>query len=124
MPQLETGLHLKILSTSSMLPLHLALDSFLVSREALRVTPSTLNWYKSRLGRFLAFLEGQGIVHPKDIIPHHIRTFLIGLQRRGLRDGKGKPTATLTAKPMGTRHVEDNCIRTSDKRSCVMNKVW
>lgn len=64
----------------------LALDVFLVSREAMRATPATLDWYRRRLGSFLAFLSTQDVAKPQDIRPQHIRTFIVGLQRRGLSD--------------------------------------
>jgi site-specific recombinase XerD len=64
----------------------MALDAFLISREAMRVNSTTLDWYRSRLGRFLDFLAQQRVTRPEDITPHHVRLFLVSLERRQLSD--------------------------------------
>lgn len=82
----ERVTHLKPLPAPSPSSLRLALDGFLVSREAMRASPATLGWYGRMLKPFLAFLEGRGITTPEAISPSHIRAFLVALQRRGLKD--------------------------------------
>ena len=44
--------------------LDLAWDAFMVSQEAARHSPLTLEWYKQRLGAFFEFLDGQGVTEP------------------------------------------------------------
>jgi site-specific recombinase XerD len=66
--------------------LRLTLDTFLTSREAMRLSPATLDWYGRMLQPFLAFLEKQGITAPEAIAPSHIRAFLVSLQRQGVKD--------------------------------------
>jgi site-specific recombinase XerD len=42
--------------------------------------------YTYTLGTFVNWLQEQGIKSPADITPHHIRAYLVELQRRGLKD--------------------------------------
>jgi site-specific recombinase XerD len=82
----EPVTHLKILLRSAPSLLRLTLDTFLTSREAMRLSPATLDWYGRMLRSFLAFLEKQGITAPEAIAPSHIRAFLVSLQRQGVKD--------------------------------------
>ena len=82
----EPVTHLKIVVSSFPVPLRLALDTFLTSREAMRLSPATLDWYGRMLRSFLAFLEKQGITAPEAIAPSHVRAYLVSLQRRNLKD--------------------------------------
>lgn len=61
------------------------LEAFLLSREAMRCTPATLTHYRYTCGSFARWLGGQGVNTPDAITPGHIRAYLVGLQRRGLR---------------------------------------
>ncbi|MGC8839820.1 MAG: tyrosine-type recombinase/integrase, partial [Anaerolineae bacterium] len=79
-------------------PFRMALDAFLLSREAMRCTPKTLEAYRYALGNFLEHLEAQGVRDPRELSPHHIRTFLVALQRRGLKDT--------------TQHLHARCLKT------------
>jgi len=91
--------HLTLLKpTPQPSPLRMALDAFLLSREAMRCTPKTLGAYRYALGNFLEYLEAQGLTHPQDITPQHIRAFLVHLQRRGLKDT--------------TQHLHGRCLKT------------
>jgi len=78
--------HLKIVPRSAPSLLRMTLDGFLTSREATRLSPVTVNWYRGMLQPFLAFLEKQGITAPEAIAPSHIRAFLVSLQRQGVKD--------------------------------------
>ncbi len=50
--------------------LEFAFDSFLIAQEAARHSPSTVIWYRQRLGRFLQFLDEEcGIDYSDDITP-------------------------------------------------------
>ena len=77
---------LKVIDRPAPSGLRLALDSFLLDAEARRLTPKSLRFYRQQLEPFLAFLQAQGVVKPDGITAHHIRSFLVGLQRRGLAD--------------------------------------
>ncbi len=79
-------------------PLRLAVDAFLLSREAMRCTPKTLEAYRYALGNFLEYLSAQGVADPQGITPQHIRAFLVALQRRGLKDT--------------TQHLHARCLKT------------
>lgn len=79
-------------------PLTLSLDAFLLSREAMRCTPKTLDAYRYALRNFAVFLQTQGIHDPQCITPHHIRAYLVSLQRRGLKDT--------------TQHLHARCVKT------------
>jgi integrase/recombinase XerD len=58
----------------------------MLSREAMRCTPKTLEHYRYTLGAFIEHLEAQGVTEPHAITPHHVRAYLVTLQRRGLKD--------------------------------------
>jgi len=66
--------------------LDFALEGFMLSREAMRCTPKTLEHYDYTLGGFTAYLAHQGISDVADITAHHIRAYLGSLQRRDLKD--------------------------------------
>ena len=63
-----------------------ALHAFLLSREAMRCTPKTLEHYRYTVGSFVAFLRGEGVTTLDAITSGHIRAFLVALQRRGVKD--------------------------------------
>ena len=63
-----------------------AFEGFMLSREAMRCTPKTLEHYQYTLGSFTDYLTDQGVDDVADITAHCIRAYLVGLQRRGLKD--------------------------------------
>ncbi|MGQ9677415.1 MAG: tyrosine-type recombinase/integrase [Chloroflexota bacterium] len=63
-----------------------SLTAFLLDRESARYTAQTLRHYRYGLGSFVAYLKEQGITTTSDIKPSHIRSYLVGLERRGLKD--------------------------------------
>jgi len=65
----------------------LAYESFLLDAEARRLSPKTLRYYRQQLLPFIQSLKGQGVRSPQGITAHHIRKYLVGLQRRGLSNG-------------------------------------
>jgi integrase/recombinase XerC/integrase/recombinase XerD len=67
-------------------PLDLHCQSFLLDREAARCTDKTISHYKYTLSSFVRWLEAKGVESPQEITAHHIREYLVSLQRRGLRD--------------------------------------
>ncbi|MCO6449312.1 MAG: tyrosine-type recombinase/integrase [Caldilineales bacterium] len=70
------------------MPLHIsqAMATFLLDAQARRLTASTLSFYRYQLQPFIAFLAEHDVVWPEHITPHHIRAYLVVLQRRGLKD--------------------------------------
>ena len=66
--------------------LDFALEGFMLSREAMRCTPKTLEHYQYTLGSFTKYLADQGVDDVAEITAHLIRAYLVGLQRRGLKD--------------------------------------
>jgi site-specific recombinase XerD len=67
-------------------PLYVNYQAFLLDREAARCTAKTLAHYSYTLGSFVSWLQERGLESPQQITPHHIRGYLVGLQRRGLKD--------------------------------------
>lgn len=67
-------------------PIAAAYDAFMLSREAMRCTPKTMEHYRYTVGGFVAYLEAQGVRDVAGITPAHIRSHLVGMQRRGARD--------------------------------------
>lgn len=53
-----------------------AWTDFVLSRQAMQCTPATLQTYQKVLGRFIAFLEQQGITHPEQVNARHARQYL------------------------------------------------
>jgi site-specific recombinase XerD len=72
--------------SQSLTPLDLHYESFLLDRQAQRCTPKTLTHYTYTLGTFVGSLQQHGISVPTEITSHHIRAYLVELQRRGLKD--------------------------------------
>jgi integrase/recombinase XerD len=64
----------------------LLLSAFLLDKQAQRCTPKTLEHYTYTVGGFISYLEGKGVGMVQDITAHDIRDYLVGLQKRGLKD--------------------------------------
>ena len=67
-------------------PLETLFYGFLLDREASRCTPKTLEHYQYTCGTFVEWLHAHGVSDAGRIASHHIRAYLISLQRRGLKD--------------------------------------
>ena len=78
--------HLELRSPVAQSSLSFSLEGFLLSREAMRCTPKTLEHYRYTLGGFTEHLAGDQVRDVRDITAHHIRSYLVSLQRRGLKD--------------------------------------
>jgi site-specific recombinase XerD len=63
-----------------------ALQGFVLSREAMRCTPKTLEHYHYTAGTFCLWLRLQGVRMASEIAPQHVRAYLVSLQKRGLKD--------------------------------------
>jgi integrase/recombinase XerD len=53
-----------------------AWTDFILSRQAMHCTPATLKNYQWTLGKFLAWLEQQGITAPQEVSARHVRQYL------------------------------------------------
>jgi integrase len=60
-------------------PIRQALDDFLLSREAMRCTPATLEHYHFTAGAFVTWLELRNITRPGEVKPSHVREWLAGM---------------------------------------------
>jgi integrase/recombinase XerC len=78
--------HLTLLKPAGYSTLQAALDTFLLSRQAARCTPKTLEHYTYTCGNFASFLQERAVTTPEAITPNHIRQYLVALQRQGLKD--------------------------------------
>ena len=79
-------LSVKVLPRPERSPLRLAYDDFLLSREATRCTPKTLNHYRYTAGGFVAWLEARHIGAPEQIVSAQVRAYLADVAGRGVRD--------------------------------------
>ena len=67
-------------------PLDLHCEAFLLDRDAARCMPKTMTHYTYTLGIFVGWLQQQAVNSPQELTAHHIRAYLVELQRRGLKD--------------------------------------
>jgi len=63
-----------------------AYTDFILSRQAMQCAPATIEFYKHTAGKFLSWLEEQGITSPQDITARYVRQFLAELSERGKSD--------------------------------------
>jgi site-specific recombinase XerD len=66
--------------------LHDAYTDFILSRQAMNCTPVTMSFYRFTAGKFLEWIEQQGLTNPEQIAARHVRQFLAELTNRGLQD--------------------------------------
>jgi len=78
-------LRLTLHESQPLTPLDLHYEAFLLDREAARCTPKSLTHYTYTLGSFVGWLQQHDIYRPSDTTAHHIRAYLVDLQRRGLK---------------------------------------
>jgi integrase/recombinase XerD len=56
-----------------------AYTDFILSRQAMLVSPGTLRWYGFTAGRFCKWLETQGVTRPDEVTARHVRAYLAEL---------------------------------------------
>lgn len=76
----------KQLLTSFSFALRDAYTDFILSRQAMRVSPSTIEFYKYTVGFFLTWLESQSVATPQEVTARHVRAYLAELIARELSD--------------------------------------
>ena len=59
-----------------------AFDSFILDCEARSLRPSTIRAYRENVLWFFDFVTEQGVFRVKDVTAHHIRAYLVSLQKR------------------------------------------
>jgi integrase/recombinase XerD len=59
---------------------------FMLSRQAMLCTPRTLKFYRDTLGKFMEWMQKQGVTKPTEITSKHIRAFLATYVERGCKD--------------------------------------
>ena len=66
-----------------------AYTDFILSRQAMNCTPVTMSFYRFTTGKFLEWIESQGLTDPQEISARHVRQFGAELTNRGLQDTTG-----------------------------------
>lgn len=83
--------------TLASIALHDAFTDFMLSRQAMRCTPATMEFYKFTAGRFIGWLADNGVTSPQDVTARYIREYLAMLA------GDGKSDNTLNANARAIR---------------------
>jgi site-specific recombinase XerD len=63
-----------------------AYTDFILSRQAMNCTPATLAFYKFTAGKFLEWVEGQGVIGPEQVSARYVRSYLASLAEMGRAD--------------------------------------
>lgn len=66
--------------------LHDAYTDFILSRQAMRCSKATMEFYKYTAGRFVRSLEEKGITSPQEVQARHVREYLADLTSQGKTD--------------------------------------
>jgi site-specific recombinase XerD len=59
---------------------------FVLSRQVMNCTPATMEFYKYGTGRFMTWVEQQGVTSPERLTARPVRQYLATLAGRGLAD--------------------------------------
>ena len=78
--------HLPRKPLAVVMPFEAHLAAYLLAQEAARCTEKTMEHYRYTLGSFITWLHAQDVAGVAGITAHHIRTYLVSLQKRGLKD--------------------------------------
>jgi integrase/recombinase XerD len=63
-----------------------AYTDFVLSRQAMQCSAATLQFYRFTAGKFVSWIEGQGITTPEQVTARHVRQYIAELQERGKQD--------------------------------------
>jgi site-specific recombinase XerD len=63
-----------------------AYTDFMLSRQAMNCTPSTLEFYKYTAGKFLEWIEGRGVTDPQEVTARYVREYIAELVSLGKKD--------------------------------------
>lgn len=113
---------LEILSPPLTSPLQLSYDSFILSLQAARRSPRTIEYYREKLYPFIVWLEAHSISQVSQITPEHIRTFLLEREQAG-RSALTIHHHAATIKAWLNFCVSDGIINASPMRKVKMPKL-
>jgi site-specific recombinase XerD len=82
MPQTRTAQKWSLASVE----LRDAYTDFMLSRQAMNCTPSTLDFYRYTAGKFLEWSEARGITAPQEVTARYVREYIAELVSRGKKD--------------------------------------
>lgn len=77
-------------------PLAACYTDFMLSRQAMRCTRSTLEWYTFTTGAFVKWLSENGVLTPDEITARHVRQFLVNLEGKSSNTIHGNARAIRT----------------------------
>lgn len=63
-----------------------AYTDLILSRQAMNCTPVTMSFYRFTAGKFLEWIEGQGVTDPQEVSARHVRAYLAELANAGKAD--------------------------------------
>lgn len=63
-----------------------AYTDFILSRQAMLCSPTTIRWYGFTAGRFIQWVSENGVTEPSEITARHVRAYLATLAERELTD--------------------------------------
>ena len=63
-----------------------AYTDFILSRQAMNCQPSTLEFYRYTVGKFLEWIEARGITSPGELTARYVREYVAELVSRGKKD--------------------------------------
>jgi site-specific recombinase XerD len=63
-----------------------AYTDFMLSRQAMNCTPTTLVFYSHTAGAFLSWISEQNVISPEEVTARHVRQFIAGLADKGRKD--------------------------------------
>jgi integrase/recombinase XerD len=63
-----------------------AYTDFILSRQAMNCTKSTMDFYRHTAGKFLSWIEAQGVTRPEEVSAMFVRQYFTELQNKGRSD--------------------------------------
>src|SRR6476660_5341341 len=63
-----------------------AYTDFILSRQAMNCTPSTLAFYNFTVGKFLEWIESHGVTTPEEVSARYVREYIAELVSKGRKD--------------------------------------
>lgn len=118
----KQAIPLRLLNRPAQSSLTLAMQSFLLSREAMRCTEATLIWYRKYGTALVTYLSDQDVQNIEAVTPTHVRGYLVHLQRRGLADRTIHHHAS-AARAFFNYLVAEDIIRSTPMRNVKMPRL-
>jgi site-specific recombinase XerD len=83
-----------------------AYTDFILSRQAMLCTPATMEFYIHTAGKFLSWLERQGMTSPQEVTARYVRQYLAELADLGRADNTIRDHARAKKKLLRFWHTE------------------